>query len=286
MREKQGVIDLRTTAPAVGIFDAEGIGVIERATLGERTGLRPDLKPVKTLRGWAGRADREMLPLVYASDFDLLATVGKTEMTLEVTKYRRSTMNIEADDKSRVSRKGHHTSLELTSKESILCPHCSCGLVHPKTFMCNGGHTTETRCGLPVDVDAQDLTIITMNDVANRYEPKVKIPFFDIVEGELVFMGIITLTRRGGSDKAQNNVENWQTIRRRVKGEKPAWGNYNVAKGSFRFGMIAVRTTIDGVHYESYATIAFDDNKTADMTARGVNIQSRGVNLFNREVTE
>lgn len=286
MQTSIGVSDARTTAPAEVIFDSEDVSRVERATLGERTGLRPDLSPVKTLRGWANRANREMLPVVRVNTFDDLITAGKKFQTLEVTKYRRSTMNVEADDKSRVSRKGHHTSLELTSKESMLCPLCNCGLIHPKTFTCNGGHTTETRCGQSVDIDAHDIEIIVMNDVANRYEPKVKMPHFGIENGELVFNGNITLTRRGGSDKAQNNEEKWQTSRRRVKGGKPSWGSYNVEGGSFRSGMIGVECHLDDKVYETFATIVFDESDIEAMTARGVTITSRGVNLFDREVTE
>lgn len=286
MQQGGSITDLRTTAPAVSIFDSEDVSRVERATLGERTGLRPDLSPVKTMRGWANRADRETLPVVRVDNFDDIITAGKKTMTLEVTKYRRSTMNVEADDKSRVSRKGHHTSLVLTSKESMLCPLCNCGLIHPKTFTCNGGHKTDTRCGQSVDVDAHDIEIVVMNDVANRYEPKVKMPHFGIDNGALVFNGNITLTRRGGSDKAQNNAEKWQTSRRRVKGGKPSWGSYNVEGGSFRTGMIALEAHIDGKVFHTFATIAFDESDIEDMTARGVTITSRGVNLFDREVTE
>ena len=284
--KRLGVYDMKTNALAESIFDAEGVSKVERMTLGERVNLRSDLPTPKRVSTYGRRADNATLPTVRVESFDDIITAGKKAMTLEVTKYRRSTMNIEAEDKSRVSRKGHHTSLQLTSKESMLCPICECGLIHPKTFACNGGHPTDTRCGQSVDVDAYDITIVVMHDVANRYEPKVKMPHFGIENGELVFNGNITLTRRGGSDKAQNNAEKWMTSRRRVKGGKPSWGSYNVEGGSFRSGMISLEAHIDGKVFTTFATIAFDESDIEAMTNRGVTIQSRGVNLFDREVTE
>ena len=286
MREAIGVYDNKTNAPAGDIFDAEDVSRVERVTLGERVNLRSDLPTPKRVTTYGRRADLANLPIVRVDSFDDIITAGKKAMTLEVTKYRRSTMNVESDDKSRVSRKGHHTSLELTSKDSMLCPICECGLIHPKTFTCNGGHPTKTRCGQSVDIEAYDITIVTMNDVANRYEPKARMPVFGIENGELVFRGNATLTRRGGSDKAQNNAEKWQTSRRRVRGEKPSWGSYNVEGGSFRSGMIALEAHIEDKVFRTFATIAFDESDTDAMTNRGVTIQSRGVNLFDREVTE
>ena len=283
--KRLGVYDKQTNAPAVDIFDAEGVSRVERMTLAERVSLRSDLPTPKRGWAWVKRAENATLPTVRVESFDDIITAGKKTMTLEVTKYRRSTMSVEVD-KTRTARKGHHTDLELTSKEAMLCPHCEVGLVHPKTFMCNGGHPTETRCGQSVDVDAQDITIVIAHDVANRYEPKVKMPHFGINGNELVFNGNITLTRRGGSDKAQNNAEKWQTSRRRVKGQKPSWGSYNVEGGSFRTGMISLECHLDGQVFTTFATIAFDESDIEAMTNRGVTIQSRGVNLFDREVTE
>ena len=271
------------TAPAESIFDSEDVSRVERATLGERAGLRPDLKPVKTLRGWVGRANLTQLPIIRVAKLEDIPTAGLKQLGIVATEYARSTMNVESDG-SRTIRKGHHTELTLTSKEAMICPNCGIGYIHPKTWMCNGGHPTETRCGTQ-QTEAHE--VVTRPDVANRYEPKCKnVPFFAIENGELILLGFITVTRRGGSDKAQNNPEKWQTIRRRVKGESPKWGNYNNEKSAFRFGMIAVEAHIDGKVFRTFATIAFDEQDSEAMTARGVSIQSRGVNLFDREVTE
>jgi len=284
--KRLGVYDTRTNAPAGDIFDAEDVSRVERMTLGERVSLRSDLPTPKRASTWASRANNATLPMVRVESFDDIITAGKKMMTLEVTKYRRSTMNIESDDKSRVSRKGHHTSLELTSKDSMLCPICECGLIHPKTFACNGGHPTATRCGQSVDIEAYDITIVQMNDVANRYEKKCLAPIFGIENDELVFRGNYRITQRGGADKAQNNPEKWQQSRRRVKGEKPSWGSFAVEGGSFRSGMIGLECHMDNKVFRTFATIVFDESDTEAMTSRGVTIQSRGVNLFNREVNE
>ena len=50
--------------------------------------------------------------------------------------------------------------------------------------------------------------------------------------------------------------------------------------------MISLECHLDDKVYQTFATIAFDESDIEAMTNRGVTIQSRGVNLFDREVTE
>ncbi len=266
-------------APAEDIFDIEDIQQGERATLGERVSLRPDLKDCKTLRGWAGRANRENLPLLRVNDFSDFTTIGTTEIGFVQTQYARSTMD---NRESVTGRKTHHTDLELTEKECLLCPNCGVGFIHPKTWMCNGGHATESRCGTQ---QPNATEVVIRSDVANRYEPKVKgMPVCDInEEGSIVLIGVQTLTRRGGSDKAQNNPEKWMTARRFVKGAKPSWGAGNVEGDQFNCGLVGV-TDKDG--RRASMTIAFPQTRKAAFVERGVTMTSKGVNLFDREVTE
>ena len=50
--------------------------------------------------------------------------------------------------------------------------------------------------------------------------------------------------------------------------------------------MISLECHLDGQVFTTFATIAFDESDIEAMTNRGVTIQSRGVNLFDREVAD
>ena len=274
--------DTTTIAPLGDSLDKAGAPMDWRASLGERAGVRSDLPNCKTLRGWANRANRASVPLFYSpTDSDIIAekdpnynnlNAGLTESIFARTSYTAGKQYNDVVDSKVITRKidrqVSYTNIDITSKESMICPTCQSGFLHPKTFMCNSGRSTPQKCGLHHPEGGEP----TMrNDVANRYEPKAKVWHTTIINGKIVNTKLVTVTRRAGSDINQVNPEKWSTFLRREKGAKPTWMQQV-------FYTVIINDTI--------SVRCIDISEMADLITFGVVIIGRGVNLGIREVTE
>lgn len=266
-------------------LDEAGASAEWRAALGERTGLRADLPDCTTLWGWAQRAGREMLRVVFTDgSIHDVAHAGDLNVALIESHFARSVYDSTGSDgeggrvyrevtldgvvERTTDRQTTYTDLTLTTKEAQACPAETCGgWLHPVTFTCG-------RCGGNFPEGGE---VGVREDVANRYEPKVK-GFYHIVfgeNGEAVSLTPRTLTRRKGSDKAGLNPESWEIFARWERGGKPAWAQQ-------AFGLVAVQGN-DGT---TFLPVAFHREQAAAAREWGITIQGNGPNMGIREVTE
>ena len=276
-------VEVRTIACEVALAEA-GAPAEWRAALGERTGLRADLPDCKTVRGWAGRAEREMLRLVYTDgSIEDVAYAGDLNVALVDSHFARSVYDSTGSDgeggrvyrevtgdgvvERTTDRQTTYTALELTTKEAQACPVDGCGgWLHPVTFTCG-------RCG---ECSPEGGEVGVREDVANRYEPKVK-AFYHVVfdENGNPTISQRTLTRRAGSDKAGLNAEAWAIFARWESGAPPTWRKQ-------AFGLVALT---DGER-TTFLPVAFHREQAAAAREWGITIQGRGPNMGIREVTE
>ena len=255
-------VEVRTIACEVALAEA-GAPAEWRAALGERTGLRADLPDCKTVRGWSGRAEREMLRLVYTDgSIEDVAYAGDLNVALVDSHFARSVYDSTGSD-----GEGGRVYREVTGDGVVeRTTDGGGGWLPPLTFTCGRGGECSPEGG---EVGVRE-------DVANRYEPKVK-AFYHVVfdENGNPTISQRTLTRRAGSDKAGLNAEAWAIFARWESGAPPTWRKQ-------AFGLVALT---DGER-TTFLPVAFHREQAAAAREWGITIQGRGPNRGLREGTE
>ena len=278
-----------TTTTALGpIFDGAGVSLSERAVAATRSDLRSDLShryTLKTLRGWANRANRSTAPVLdYGGEMGDLDHANLTTLALEKTGYARSTytegrlyggVRDEEVVTRTTDRQATQTEQVVTEKAAEACPTDGCsGYLHPVTMECNGGKRQASvegvvRCCGGYFPEGGEQAIRT--DVVNRYEQIIK--GIAVLDFDAATVTARTIKQRGGADKARQNPEKWSIYARWVRGMKPTWR-------VFRFGVIVVQ---DSKGERGFMTVAYPADQEAQAAAAGINIRGAGPNLFNRE---